>query len=133
MRDIRENILPATLLQSDDHVGAGQNSDSVDMQGFNACAFFMEVGTITGTGSVTPKLQESDDDSAWTDVPNRSLVADNYEDGIPALESGVNARFGYAGNKRYVRVVTTVEGTVTASTYNVLSVQGEPTRTPTEF
>lgn len=132
MRDIRQSILPATLLQSADHAGNGKTSDSIDMRGFNAVAFFMEVGTITGNGSVTPKIQVSDDNANWEDAPLVDIVTDD-EAAIPKLVTGENVRFGYAGIRRYVRVVTTVVATISASTYNVISVQGEPSTTPTDF
>lgn len=134
MRDIREKILPSTVLASADHTTNDKNSTSVDMQGFNALAFFMEVGTITGTGSVTPKLQVSDNNSDWEDAPVADLISD-LGDGVAlaALESDTNVRFGYAGIRRYVRVATTVAGTISAQTFGIIAVRGEPNVTPTSF
>jgi hypothetical protein len=133
MKDIREKILPKTLLVSADHTSNSRNSSSVDMRGFGAVAFFMEVGTITGNGSVTPKIQVSDDDTNWEDAPLADVVYASDETAIPKLATNVNVRFGYAGIRRYVRVATTVVATISASTYSILSVRGEPDMTPTTF
>lgn len=133
MRDIREKILPATLLQSADHVAEDMESSSVDMQGFNACAFFMEVGTITTTGSVLPKIEVSDDDATFEDAPLTDLISDVGDgNALAALVTDTNVRFGYAGIRRYARVATTAL-TTTAQTFNVIAVQGEPSITPTTF
>ena len=133
MRDLREQILPATVLASADHTTTNKVSASIDMQGFNAAAFFMEVGTITTTGSVLPKLQESVDDSVWTDVVLADLISDQGDGvALAALVTDTNVRFGYAGIQRYVRVATTAV-TTTAQTFGILAVQGEPATTPTSL
>jgi hypothetical protein len=136
MKDLREKILPQTLLQGINHEGTSKNSESVDLQGFGAVAFFMEVGTLTAEegGSITPKLQVSANNSDWTDVPAIDVVTEAGEEvAIPALITDTNVRFGYSGNGRYLRVATTVAGTVTGSFYNVIAVRGEPNVTPTAF
>lgn len=133
MRDIREQILPATVLASADHTTNDKETASVDMQGFNSLAFFMEVGTITTTGSVLPKLEVSDDDITFEDAPLADLISDAGDGvAVPALVTDVNVRFGYAGIRRYVRVATTAV-TTTAQTFGVLAIQGEPAITPTSF
>lgn len=133
MRDIRESILVATLIVAADHVADSEVSASVDMQGFNACAFFMEVGTITTTGSVKPKLEVSDNDSDWEDAPLTDLISDAGDGNpVPDLVTDTNVRFGYSGIRRYVRVATTAV-TTTAQTFGVVAVQGEPATTPTSF
>jgi hypothetical protein len=133
MRDIREAILPATVLASADHTTTNQTSASVDMLGFNAVAFFMEVGTITTTGSVKPKLEVSDNDSDWDDAPLTDLISDAGDgNAVPDLVTDTNVRFGYAGISRYVRVATTAV-TTTAQTFGIVAVQAEPATTPTSF
>lgn len=135
MKDLREKILPQTLLQGIDHEGTSENSESVDLQGFGAVAFFMEVGTLTADGgTITPKIQVSANNSDWTDAPAIDVVTEEgEEEAIPALVSDTNVRFGYSGNGRYLRVATTVAGTVTGSFYNVIAIRGEPNVTPTNF
>jgi hypothetical protein len=133
MRDIREQILPGTVLASADHTTNDKVSSSVDMQGFNAVAFFMEVGTITTTGSVKPKLEVSDNDSDWEDAPLTDLITDAGDGNpVPDLVTDTNVRFGYSGIRRYVRVATTAV-TTTAQTFGILAVQAEPATTPTVF
>ena len=132
MRDIREKILPAIVLAGADHAGDDETGTAVDMQGFNSCAFFMEVGTITGTGAVTPVMEECDTvDGTYTTVGAEDIIADDRP--LEALESGVNKRFGYAGIKRFVRPATVVTGTISAATYSIIAVQGDPSSTPTDY
>jgi hypothetical protein len=133
MRDIREQILPGTVLASADHTTTNKVSTSVDMRGFNSVAFFMEVGTITTTGSVKPKLEVSDDNSNWADAPLTDLITDAGDGNpVPDLVTDTNVRFGYSGISRYVRAATTAV-TTTAQTFGILVVQGEPAQTPTSF
>ena len=124
MRDLKSNINAETVLASADHVAVAQTSTGLDLKGYNSVAFIIEVGTITG-GSVTPKLQESSDNSTWTDVDALEVVGT-----LSALATNTNQKVSYNGIKRYVRVATTIVATVTAATYGVIGVRGNPAEAP---
>lgn len=132
MQDIREAISPATSLVKGAQT-ASDDGTTVSLQGYNAVAWFIEVGTITD-GTHTPKIQESDDGSTWTDAPMSAVV---YEDdtlsALPALESDTNMRVGYNGIKPYVRCSTVVAGATTGGVYGVTAVRGKPNRTPAAY
>lgn len=52
-------------------------SDAVDMERFEGALFIVTLGTLTSTGTVTLKLQQSSDDGssdAYSDVEGSSLV-----------------------------------------------------------
>lgn len=102
-------------------------TNGVDLQGFTSATVVCSIGTITNisnspTPSWTFKLQESDNDSSYSDVAEADcLVTYGSNDG--SVTSGVfatvdaadkddaNYTIGYIGTKRYVRVVATAADT----------------------
>jgi hypothetical protein len=58
-------------------------------------------GAVAGSGNFTPKLQDSDDGAAWSDVDVSKLSSS-----FPA-QLAANSTFavGYRGHKRYLRAV----------------------------
>jgi hypothetical protein len=82
------------------------NGTGADLQGYNSAMVVFETGVITD-GTFTPKLQESDDDSSYSDV----AAADYVGGAAPtALAQNLVSRYGYVGAKRYIRAVFTVTG-----------------------
>lgn len=125
MRDLKSNIDAVTGLASADNTDTEVTGATVDLQGFDAVAFVVEVGTITGAGTVTPKLEESDDGSTWSDVASAEVVGE-----FTALATDTNQKASYNGGKRYVRCSTVVAGVVSAATYGILNIKGCPTSAP---
>ncbi len=120
MRDLKSNINVSTALASADHTDTDQDSAEVDLQGYNSVAFVLEVGTITGAGTVTPTLEESDTSgSGYTTVADNEVVG-TFTD----LATDTNQKVSYNGIKQYVRLSTTVTGVISAATYGVLEVRG---------
>ena len=103
-RDLTSNIgvfstiAPAVLT-------ATTNGAGVDLRPFNSATLVVNVGAIVGAGNMTAKMQESDDNSAWSDV----AAIDTIGTALPAvLVTGTTVRIGYKGIKRYVRAVATL-------------------------
>lgn len=99
---------------------------SVDTLGFMGVAILLSLAAATGlsgANKVVFKLQESANNSDWTDV-DASVAADNLDgssDYVPGhgvvtiddnAETDQAYKMGYRGYKRYVRVIGTVTGTV---------------------
>ena len=106
---------------------ASANGSTVDLHGYGSAMFVVEKGTITD-GTHTISAEESDDDSTWT-----AVAAADLKGTFTALTSSVTAktnRVGYKGNKRYVRVITTVAGTTTGGVYGATVVRGHAEQTP---
>lgn len=65
-------------------------SAGIDMQGFNACAFLVLLGTVTATGVPSVKVQQSSDDGAtdgYSDLEGSAFaVTDADDDEIIAVE-----------------------------------------------
>lgn len=109
MRDLKSNInaIASILPQS---LTAAINGTSVDLQGCDSAAVIFDAGAAGGTTpSFTFAVQESDDNSAFTDVAAAHLQ------GIPPVVTASNAGVtlvGYVGAKRYIRpIAKTVTGT----------------------
>ena len=72
---------------------------SIDRQGSDGLEFIFQVGAYTD-GSVTPLIEESDDDSDYTAVADADLT--NTEASAALTAAGVS-KIGYVGSKRYVK------------------------------
>ena len=110
-------ILPAA--HTSDVTGA-----TVDLANFASNKVNLNVGTITD-GTHTPKLQESVDDSTWTDV-----AAADQDGTLAALVSDTAQSVGYIGTKRYIRVFVTVATATTGGVYAAEVERGNSRVTP---
>lgn len=78
-------------------ISAGLNGSAVDVSGKTA-VINLSVGTCTGT--LTAKIQESDDNTTWTDYYSFPAVTSANDNSVQEEE--------YTGAKRYVRVVAVI-------------------------
>jgi len=110
------------LLRTANGTGAG-----VDLAGYDSAFALVHFGDWTD-GTWTPKLQESDDNTAFTDV-----VAGDLQGAFTAVSgtAGENTvqRVGYIGARRYVRGFLTGTGT-TGIAAGISVVRGHPARQP---
>ena len=106
---------------------ADQNSASVNMTGYNSVAFYALLGatgdTLSGSIKWEFELEESVDDSAWTDVPNAKML-----DTVTGTNVGTFAVVDantedetvyvgqYIGSAKFVRCVINATGTHTNGT-----------------
>lgn len=101
---------------------ADTNGTGVDLRGFDSATVCFSVGasgiTLSGTDKIELEVEESDNNSTWTDVDNTDLTL--YETGtnagtVKALDAttDVNQVYisGYKGTKRYIRPVLNYSGT----------------------
>lgn len=135
MRDIYNNI---TVEQAQKPATATNNvtSAAIDLQGYDSLAVLFDIGQSGDTLSTsvywTLKLQESDDNSSYTDVSASDLhnsaatiVVDD-----PAEDETV-LKFGYKGGKRYVKGLAVKSGTHTNGTpIGIIAVKSKPANSP---
>lgn len=123
MRDIRSKV---TLVASINPAAynTAQTGASADLSGYDAAMAVMHCGAITD-GTHTPKLQESDDNSTFTDV-----AAADLDGSFAAMTANTIQRVGYVGAKRYIRVYVTSSGT-TGAVYVAVIGLGKPAQAPT--
>lgn len=128
MRDLFHNISPQHSIVTATLTGNGTTTTGakVDLQGYNAAEALFEVGvpgdTLSGALFMTLKVQDSPDDSTYTDVPAASLLT---EAGVGAGAAGVVAvcdnsttaqngsrcyRAGYIGGQRYLKLLVVRTG-----------------------
>lgn len=115
--DIQNSLAPAART-------ASANGSGVDLSGFHSANIAFVVGTITD-GTHTPSVQESDDNSTFTNV-----AAADLNGTLAALASNTNQRVGYRGTKRYVRAVSTVSGATTGGVYAGVVERGDARKQP---
>ena len=126
MKDL-ENITSVTVGLTPAVRTADANGASMDLQLYNAALILFDVGdsadTLSGTVYIECEVEESDDNSAWTDVADTDLV--NYvagtNDGTVAVidaptEDQTVAVACYIGSKRYVRGVLKLVGVHSSGT-----------------
>jgi hypothetical protein len=116
-QDLQNSLAPAART-------ASANGSGVDLASFASATVAFSVGTITD-GTHTPKVQESDDNSTFTDV-----AAADLNGSLAALASNVNQRIGYRGTKRYIRAVTTIAGATTGGVYAGVVIRGDARKQP---
>lgn len=95
--DVLESIDP------DDYTST-QTGTTVDIQNYDGATVLIATGDINGTTSV--KVEHSNDDSSWDDVPASDLngsLSDLSADEVQTVD--------YTGNRRYIRISSTAAGT----------------------
>ena len=122
MRDIKSNVDAVKSIDPATH-NSNQTGTGVDIRGYEAAMAVIYSGALTD-GTHTPKLQESDDDSTYTDV-----AAVDLEGTLANISADAVQRVGYKGTKRYVRVFVTSNG-ATGAIYGVMILRGVPHHAP---
>lgn len=135
MRDLLHNI---KIQQALDPVVATttKTSAAIDLLGYDSAAVIVSVGnsgdTLSGSVYWTLKLQESDDNSSYSDVAVGNLHNSAATVVIDApSEDTLPVSFGYKGSKRYLKAIATATGTHTNGTpMAMIAVLGRPAQAP---
>jgi hypothetical protein len=101
-------------------------SDSLDTQGFGACAFIYTIGTITSTGTVAMKLQQSSDNGVadgFSDIEGSNIAATDTASDKLLIADVVTSQ------KRYVRAVVT-RGTADSVGGGIVGILYAPDKEP---
>lgn len=152
-RDLHSNIKTVQHLAAAAYTTTQTPANGVNRAGFSMLEFLIAIGVVSdfvaspvGDGSWTFKLQESDDDSAFTDVVTAAdvlvgsakspVTTPNASTGIfltvdADAEDVQVYRIGYIGAKQYVRVVSTAVSTPGSSPLAIIAVLGNPAIAPT--
>ena len=83
------------------------NGTGVDTSGFNTAQFLINLGVIAAGQTVDAKVQESDDNSTWTNVTGAAIpqVPDTGDDTLRIIELR-----SLAGRKKFLRMELVVAG-----------------------
>lgn len=123
MKDLKNNLTVAQSLAPAART-ATENGTGADLAGYEGVVVVFDVGTITD-GTHTPSVQESNDNTTFTDVAVSDLIGT-----LSNLASNTVQTIGYVGTKRYIRAVSTVAGATTGGVYSATVVRGLPRRAP---
>lgn len=123
MRDIK-SVVGANVSLSPAARNASANGSAQDLQGYEAAMVVVQCGAITD-GTHTPKVQESDDNSTFTDVAASDLVGAFVQCTANSVQ-----RAGYIGSKRYIRAVMTVAGATTGALSSAVILPGHASQNP---
>lgn len=126
-RDVKSRVdMDISLAQTGDRTSDATGSSS-DVSEYHGASILLNVESYTdGTHDFT--IQESDDDSNWSDVATSDL-----EGSLPSVTESADEgehRVGYTGNAQYLRVTTSVSGTTTGAEYGVYVLKAYPTQFP---
>lgn len=124
-RDLEARLDVAQSLVPTGNRNASANGTGADLRGYDGALVTITADTITD-GTHTPKVQESDDDSTYTDV----AVGDLAGTALVAITAASVQKIAYVGLKRYIRVVVTVAGATTGGKYAATVTRGLPARGP---
>lgn len=112
---------------------ASAATSSVDCKDINSLGFLLNVGSFAfdGTNYLTVNLQESDDDSVWSNVTQvysgtapAALVLNNQ-----ASQESKSHLVEYKGGKRYARLNIVESGTVSVA-LSVVAISHKPELMP---
>jgi len=106
LRNISDNVQCEVALAPAVRLDGSSQGASVDMLGFDSAAVIVSFGNYTD-GTHTPVLQESDDGITFANVDESDLT-DAFAVASDDSADYSLQQIGYAGFKRYLRVVLTV-------------------------
>jgi hypothetical protein len=140
MRDLISNVSPAILIPSQT-AAADTTPSSIDLQGYDAAAIYIEVGiggiTFSGTNKIEFVLTHSDDDSTYSNVADADLQGvSGTSSGIvysltAAHAAGTVTEIGYVGGKRYLKLLADFSGTHgTGTPLSALCIRGRAANRP---
>lgn len=102
-------------------LSADNTPAAVDLRGFNSATIVLSIGvggiTFSSTNKIEFVLTHSDDDTTYTAVTTDDMLGVTVASGgiIKALTSAHAAaaayRYGYVGNKRYLKLLADFSGT----------------------
>jgi hypothetical protein len=115
LRNLAQKIKSLMLLAAQS-VTADINSASTNLAEFRSFAFLVSVGnfTFTGVNKIALKMQESDDNTTFTDCALEAYAGGTIKELIAVADANTMHVVEYKGHKKYVRMALDVSGTVAA-------------------
>lgn len=101
--------------------------NSIDLVGFEACTFVVELGARTD-GTFLPLIQDSDDNSNFANVDDQFLIGTEAEAQINTPNT--IKTIGYVGKKRYVKLSLVSTSVTTGATASATAILGHSVVNP---
>ncbi|MCV9965463.1 hypothetical protein OIU34_26650 [Pararhizobium sp. BT-229] len=120
MKDLHSHITLAVAIGN--AVLAADNTPvAIDLQGYDAAEIELSIGaggiTFSGTNKIEFVLTHSDDDTTYAPVTTADMLGVTVATGgiikslVAAHAAAAAYRFGYKGNKRYLKLLADFSGT----------------------
>ena len=110
---------------------ASVNGSGVVLQGYDGAMAAVVIATMTAGTHWNMTLEDSADNSTFTEVAAVDLVGSNLTiSGVNNRAGGASLEQSYVGTKRYLRAVATKVGASTATVFGVIIVRGYPRTAP---
>lgn len=107
-------------------IAATTTSAAIDLQGYQAATAIISTGAVAGSGNITPSFTEcATSGGTYTAVAATDLLGSFTS---PLVASSVY-KVGYRGNKRYIKVVLTLNSGTSVVT-GVAVILAEPANSP---
>ena len=103
---------------------ASANGTGVDLANYGSNRIDMVFGVVTD-GTHAPKIQESSDNSTFTDVAAADQVG-SFSAATSSSGGSAVQTVSYIGKLRYIRVVQTVSGATTGAVTSATVTLGKP-------
>jgi hypothetical protein len=129
MRDISKNLLAAISIDPQTiSSDTTTNGTGVDVRDYDGVMVLFQSNDTVADGAYALKIQESDDDSTYTDVDSSEQIGtlSNFSSSAEGTQ-----QIGYVGNKRYVRPVITSTSTSSGGIFVATVIRGLPHAAPT--
>lgn len=145
-KDLHNNVQPVLVLYPvavtaakaadqavDLSIGAAAGASTNLAGPCESCEFLFAVGAVTGTTpTVTPLIEESDDNSTYTTVAAADLIGGSPPATFDSTYANSVVRRGYRGTKRYVRArYSAASGTTPSFTTGIVAVLSHVRHMPT--
>lgn len=131
MRDSLNQTKVTSAFNYASNTATANGTNIIDMQGYDSCVFVVQLATVTtadASNYFTFTLQAGDasdlSDGATVTAATGLLGSNLVVNDTTGLNNKVGL-MGYAGGKRYVRMVATETGTASAA-FSAIAVQGLP-------
>jgi hypothetical protein len=144
LKDLFTHLLPTRAVAPGTYTTT-PSSTVIDLQGYKGALFLIDVGiggiTFTGTNSITFELQDSPDNSTFTDVDitkvigisDTSLTGGVVKSFTAAKAAASLNAIGYVGGQRYLKLIANFNGTHGTGTFvDVKAILGEAAFQPVQ-
>lgn len=124
LKDIYNGLLPVHVINETVTSGGGAVvATDIDLRGFDGTNIVVDFGanggdTLNGTNYFTVKVEHSNDGTTYTECDTSDILGATPASGVvltvdDAAEDEAVYSFGYVGNRRYLQITITPNGTLT--------------------
>ncbi len=128
MRDLVHNISTVNIIPPQAVTSSPIVTSVIDLLGFDSAAIAIQAGAITdGSYAVTLTAGDAADGS---DQASAAASVIGTLPSFAATDDNATKRFGYAGNRRYLKVTLTGSGITAGGLFAAVAVLGNPSSAP---